>query len=117
MEIRNHKPSEWRKLLWNSDIPSTGKLLALAVSEMADYNHGDSAHPGNKRLARMVGKTEQSVRKTLKELRAAQVITRTAVNNRKYADEYQLSWPYDNGYPVGRPWGILVAPPDDGEPH
>lgn len=53
--------------VWDSDLPSDEKFVALTLASWAD-DYGRSIHPSQAHIAWKVGKTDRSVRDTLRKL-------------------------------------------------
>lgn len=72
---------------WQKELPSpTHKFLLVALADMADEEH--SCFPGQERIARMIGTSVSTVRRTLKDLEAWGLITR---QRRQRDDGYRTS--------------------------
>jgi len=59
--------------VWDSDLPSDEKLVALALADWAD-DAGGSIYPSQDYLAWKVGKTDRAVRDSLRRLRERGII-------------------------------------------
>lgn len=71
---------------WDLDLPMTQKFVLVALADMADESM--SCFPGQKRLARMVGGSERTVRRALSELEELGLIER---EERRAKDGYRTS--------------------------
>jgi hypothetical protein len=90
---------EWERAILALALPSTTKLVALALAVYADAKTGEHAHPGEDRLAVDCGLADRVVRRHLFTLRHLRLVDRTwkgrANQYRRMADEYALAIPSD----------------------
>ena len=61
---------------WEAELPFSQKFVLVALADMADEN--DSCFPGQERIASMTGMSVSTVRRSVKALEDAGVITRHA---------------------------------------
>lgn len=76
---------------WSSDLPASEKFVLVALADMADEH--ESCFPTQARLAGMVGRTDRSVRDSLKALEARGMIVREhrkRVDGSNTSDRYVL---------------------------
>ncbi|MGW5518491.1 helix-turn-helix domain-containing protein [Nocardia africana] len=87
---------EWERIIRRLSIPSQQKFLALMLATYADPD-GSRVHPGVERLARVMGVTDRTVKRSLAELRSLGLVELVKQGNRwaHKADEYRLTTPVD----------------------
>lgn len=71
---------------WEIDLPMTQKFVLIALADMADESL--SCYPGQKRIAKMIGSSERTVRRALADLEEWKLIER---EERRAADGYRTS--------------------------
>jgi len=71
---------------WELDLPMTQKFVLIALADMADEQL--SCYPGQKRIARMVGSSDRTVRRALTELEELGLVER---EERRANDGYRTS--------------------------
>lgn len=85
---------DWHAVIRRSNLTTLTKGFAFIASSYSGRD-GEDIFPGNERLARVTGMADSTVRKHLKILRDAGLITRVSAANRSrgLADEYRLTVP------------------------
>lgn len=85
---------DWERIVRRVQIPSGVKFLALMMATYADPD-GSRVHPGVERLARVMGVSEPTVKRSLAVLRSYGLIVLVKQGNRwaNQADDYQLAVP------------------------
>jgi hypothetical protein len=89
---------EWERIVLRVVMPSSAKLVALALATYANKD-GTRAHPGSARLVAVTGLGRRSVLRWLDLLREIGLIERTfagsSAGRKALADEYRLTCPVD----------------------
>ncbi|ORL01796.1 hypothetical protein A6F55_19075 [Prescottella equi] len=87
---------DWERIIRRVEIPSGVKFLALMLATYADPD-GSRVHPGVERLARVMGVSEPTVKRSMAVLRSYGLIVLVKQGNRwaNQADDYQLTVPSD----------------------
>jgi hypothetical protein len=68
---------EWRAMLLASDLPSAAKVVGVALGDRMDPDSLDGARPGLVVLMRSTGLAKTTVKRALRTLEIAGVITQT----------------------------------------
>ncbi|RJT81962.1 hypothetical protein D6T63_04230 [Arthrobacter cheniae] len=106
--MRSSFKFDWHRAVSRSALSDVQKSVAFALWDYTTAE-GRNAHPGNKLLAAVTGKSLITIKRQLKALREDEWITRTTESNRHpdrtWADSYDLYLTDDRvsqlRYPVG----------------
>lgn len=101
---------DWHAVIRRSDLTTLTKGFAFILSSYSSPD-GSDIFPGNDRLAHVTSMADSTVRKHLKILRDAGLITRVTAANRSrgLADEYRLTIPSE----VEKLRKLLVLDPNE----
>lgn len=85
---------DWQAVIRRSNLTTLTKGFAFILASYSG-SEGEDVFPGNERLSRVTSMADSTVRKHLKTLRDAGLITRVTAANRSrgLADEYRLTVP------------------------
>jgi hypothetical protein len=106
----------WHTLVRSLLVETSVKAVALVAAHYANFDNGESCHPGTARVARETGLSERSVRTAFGVLRGLGMAVRVehAVAHRRRADAYALRVPDDWASlpllgPSGRPFRCVFC--------
>lgn len=87
---------EWERIVRRVIMPSGPKLLALTLATYGAAD-GSQVRPGTERLARVMGVSVATVKRSMGTLRELGLVVRVRQGNRwaNHADEYRLTLPVD----------------------
>lgn len=104
----------WQGAIVESNLTPTQKLVALVVGTYMNA-HGEGAWPAMQTLARDTGYSYDTVRRSLRELRAIgwlEMVPRFDATGRRTTNEYAIGWPEGTGrHDPGAPGGTLPGDP------
>lgn len=91
---------DWERVIARAELPSITKAVAMFIAMRANMD-GSSAHPGERWLADVLGKTDRYIRAQIELLRSLGLIERTAFGRVDEGfDTYQLTVPAADDIPL-----------------
>ncbi|WP_404314357.1 helix-turn-helix domain-containing protein [Prescottella equi] len=87
---------DWERIIRRVTLPPSAKFLGFVLATYADPD-GSRIRPGTERLARVMGVSVPTVKRSLAVLRSGGFIVRAKQGNRwaNQADEYRLTLPVE----------------------